>query len=337
MKKIYGVGVIGAGHAGREHLMAIHDHPQTRVVGVAVARPSQQRAAALRAEFGAEFVTEDYQGLLARDDVEIICVSSPNRFHAQQILDSLAAGKHVLCEKPMVTNIEDARRVVAASQAARTSFLVGQICRFSPIFAAIKRLYDDGDLGQAFFAEADYIKQSLHIHKRWWLDPREPHFIVFNGGVHPLDLLRWVVGEVEEVQAYSNDVAVPEATFDDCVIATLRFTNGCVGKLLVAYGARMPYELNLSIYGTQGTVRNDRLFLDRRPGVQEFARLPIPIVREHPHFRQEWDELVAAIEAGRSTRVDAIDGARTVALCAAVGEALDSGQPVRVAQDFCCY
>ena len=190
MKKTYGVGVIGAGHAGRKHLMAIHDHPQTRVVGVAVARPSQQRAAALRAKFGAEFVTEDYRRLLARDDVEIICISSPNRFHAQQSLDALAAGKHVLCEKPMVTSIEDARRVVAASQSASTSFLVGQICRFSPIFLAIKQLYDDGDLGQAFFAEADYIKQSLHVHKRWWLDPREPHFIVFNGGVHPLDLLR---------------------------------------------------------------------------------------------------------------------------------------------------
>ena len=344
MKKTYGVGVIGAGHAGRKHLMAIHDHPQTRVVGVAVARPSQQRAAALRAKFGAEFVTEDYRRLLARDDVEIICISSPNRFHAQQSIDSLAAGKHVLCEKPMVTSIEDALRVVAASQAARTSFLVGQICRFSPIFLAIKQLYDDGDLGQAFFAEADYIKQSLHVHKRWWLDPREPHFIVFNGGVHPLDLLRWVVGEVEEVQAYSNDVAVPEATFDDCVIATLRFTNGCVGKLLVAYGARMPYELNLSIYGTRGTVRNDRLFLDRgqecnsrgdRPVAP--THLPIPIVPEHPHFRQEWDDLVAAIEAGRATRVDAADGARTVALCAAVGQALDSGQPARVAQDFCYY
>ena len=332
--KTYGVGVIGAGHAGREHLKAIRDHPRTRVVGVAVAHPSRERAMALRAEFGAEFVTDDYRELLVRDDVDIICICSPNRLHAEQALDALAAGKHVLCEKPMVTSIEDARRVVAASQAAGTRFLVGQICRFSPIFQAIKRLYDDGDLGQAFFAEADYIKQSLRIHKRWWLDPREPHFIVFNGGVHPLDLLRWVVGEVEEVQAYSNHMAVPEATFDDCVIATLRFVSGCLGKLLVAFGAWMPYELNLSIYGTRGTVRNDRLFLGRLPGLQDFARLPIPIVREHPYFREEWDELIAAIEEGRPTRVDAVEGARTVALCAAVGEALDTGRPARGGCEF---
>ena len=330
----YGVGMIGAGHAGREHLKAVRDHPQTHVVGLAVACPSQERAAALANEFGIKFLTDDYRELLTRDDIDVICVCSPNRLHARQILESLAAGKHVLCEKPMVTNIEDAQRVVTASQTAGTRFLVGQICRFSPIYRAIKRLYDDGDLGQAFFAEADYIKQSLSIQKRWWLDPREPHFTVFNGGVHPLDLLRWVVGEVDEVQAYSNHMVVREATFDDCVIATLRFANGCIGKLLVAFGASMPYELNLSIYGTQGTARNDRLFLERLPGLQDFARLPIPVVREHPYFGDEWDELVAAIKEDRPTRVDALDGARTVALCAAVGEALDTGRPARVAHEF---
>jgi predicted dehydrogenase len=307
-----------------------------------VSHPSKDRSEALRAEFGpelgaefgSEFLTGDYRDLLSRDDVDIVCICSPNRLHARQILDALAAGKHVLCEKPMVTSIEDARQVVAASQATDTRLLVGQVCRFSPVFQAIKQRYDDGDLGEAFFAEADYIKQSLHIHKRWWLDAQEPHFSVFNGGVHPLDLLRWVVGEVAEVQAYGNDLAVPEATFEDCVIATLRFTSGCIGKLLVAYGAWMPYELNLGIYGTRGTMRNDRLFLATAADEEDFTRLPITIVREHPHFRQEWDELVEAIEEGRPTRVDALDGARTVALCVAVSQALDSGRPVAVTQRF---
>jgi predicted dehydrogenase len=234
----------------------------------------------------------------------------------------------------MTTSVEDARRVVAASAAAGTSFLTGQICRFSPIFQAIKARYDSGDLGTAFFAEADYIKQSLQIKKQWWLHPEEPHLSVFNGGVHALDLLRWVVGEVVEVQAYGNGLAVDQATFEDCVITSLRFQSGCVGKMLVAYGAWMPYELNLSIYGTRGTMRNDRLFRSEPPGQREFTHLPIPVIEEHPHFRQEWDELVGAIHESRPTLVDAVDGARTVALCEAVSASLDTGRPQSVVQDF---
>ncbi|MBI3986727.1 MAG: Gfo/Idh/MocA family oxidoreductase, partial [Lentisphaerae bacterium] len=104
-------------------------------------------------EFNIPFQTTDHRELVARDDVDVVCVFSPDHLHAEHCVAALEAGKHVVCTKPMVTRLEDARRLVGLVRRHKRKFLVGQTMRFDRQFLVAKKLLQDGDLGDLLAVE----------------------------------------------------------------------------------------------------------------------------------------------------------------------------------------
>ena len=200
MSKV-GIGVIGLGRNGSSFLPIYKKHPNAELVGISDLNP--ENLARLGSEFEVPVASTDYHDLLKRDDIQVISIHTPDHLHTQPFVDALKSGKHVFVEKPMANSIPDLREMVGAARSSDRKTLVGQILRFNPLFQRIKEMIANGDLGEIFYAEGDYIHDLRYQTRQ--TDPLtggnrylEAECPIVGGSVHPVDLLRWFVGDIVE-------------------------------------------------------------------------------------------------------------------------------------------
>ena len=334
-----GIAVVGTGYIGCEHMKAIAAHQKAELKVICSTQRSRDQALGLMKAHGAGRVSVDYRDVVEDAEVQIVYLCTPNSQHVEQAVMALEAGKHVFVEKPLAVTVPECERIVAAARPAAGLVMVGHGARFSKIFVALHRLVQDGTLGEACFVEGDYVHDlgpflDLPGHD-WWLDAEnEGQLPIIGGACHPLDLMRWIAGEIVEVSAFGTNRNIPAAPWCDTVIANLKFASGALGKCLVSCGAKIPYAMNFGYYGTKGSVLNDRLFLDGIPHAEGFMRLPVEIRTEDHTCAEQLDHFLDVIETGKKPLVGAVDGARSVALCCAVAESIEVGRSVAVQLDF---
>jgi len=333
-KSVLRAGVIGA-RMGEAHVAAYVQHAATEVA--VVCDTDLERAQQVAAKHNVPKAVADYRELLA-EDVDIVSVASPDMAHREQCVAALEAGAHVLCEKPLALTIEDCEAIVAAADAAATLFMVGQVCRFAPGFALTKTLIDDGLIGNLFLVESEYAHNYTHARgvDDWRLHPLRHPFV--GGACHAVDLVRWIAGNAEEVHAYGNHFVMKEWPTDDCVTANLRFATGVIGSVMCSIGCHRPYTMRSCFYGDAGTIISSntapaiQVYSAKYPTKHEFWELPVDLSSHN--VASEVDELVRHILSGEPVPTDAREGARTVATCLAAVESTQTGQPVKVRNDF---
>ena len=310
------VGVMGLGPNGRAHLANYLAHEGASVVAVCDA--DRELAARVAAEHGIPRSYDDL-GILADRDVDMVAVCVPNPFHGEYTIRALEAGKHVFVEKPMAFEMDKLERIVALSRSTGLQVMAGQILRFNPVFQLTKHLIDEGVLGEIFYVEGDYIHDL-----RGYRHPEEPFA---SDGVHPLDILRWYVGEAVEVQAYSNRLVGPEFE-DPTTVAIYKFESGCIGKVTVTWVpiGPMPKLYNVTVYGSKATVRRDEICLT---GMREFMPLPVAVPPGHPYTPED-RHFIDCLLAGKEPLINALDGARSAAACIVVKDAIRARGPVKV-------
>jgi UDP-N-acetylglucosamine 3-dehydrogenase len=330
------VAVIGLGF-GRRHIRAYQGLPGVKVAAV-VARNAEGREQAAR-EYGIPTTYADHVQLLSDGGIDLVSICTPDRLHARQALDALQAGAHVLCEKPIATTLEDAAALVRAVRETGLVYAAGHNYRYIPQFARLKALVDEGAVGDLLLGESSYV-QDLYamqgLGPSYWrfADPQD---FYLGGAIHNVDLLRWVVGEVREVHAYSNH-GMPFYPLDDIYISNFTFENGRMGRLLLVLGARLKdkFRFDLNVYGREGALR---AALGRSEVVQDVDRLegeaPVALpVREADSLALEIAHVVECVRAGRQPLVDVVEGAKGVAVCLAAIRSAREGQPVVVGYDF---
>lgn len=144
-----GLGVIGMGLSNMAStLTLLRDEPDLRYRMTAICGLPEEVIERCAREFQVPFWTTDYRALVARDDVDVVAVFSPDALHAEHCAAALEAGKHVVCTKPMVTRLEDAQRLVSLVRQTGLKFLVGQTMRFDRQFLHARQLFERGELGQ---------------------------------------------------------------------------------------------------------------------------------------------------------------------------------------------
>lgn len=333
--KTYNIGIAGLGFAGMAQLKAFTNSPRTQVT--AAWTPSTEKLKRVAAENGISTVCEDFEGLLdAGLDVLVVC--TPDHLHTDYAAAGLEANINVLCEKPLVTTLADAKKLVQLVNKTGKIFMTGQCARFFARSHLARSLVDQGELGTIFFAESDYIHDCVEFLRDWRIDPAAPQNMVLGGGCHPVDLLRSLLGDVDEVHAVANKMAFsPTNPIEhDCMLLSLKFRSGAIGKVLISIGCKRPYSLGLSLYGDQGTLVDEKLFLGKIPGLSDF--MPVPI-DEHSHdennvFDQQAAHLVECLDEGKQPMADVLEGAKNVATCIAGIESIETGRPVRVVNEF---
>lgn len=318
-RKSVGVAVIGAGMAGRAHAAGYRsastvfdaDGPQARLVSVvdtnaALAEDARQRYGFARAD-------SDWRALAEADDVDAVSVVVANHLHREIIEGLLAAGKHVLCEKPLAPSLADARAMAAAADRATTVAAVGYTYRRSPAMSAIRDHVHNGQLGQL-----------IHFNGHAWydyaLDPLTPMSWRYKGGPgtgaiadvgsHLVDTAEYVCGPVVEVsgsvlstvierrpvpagvtlgheRAELTDEFEPVEN-EDLASFTARFENGAVGTFSVSRVAHgLPNGLAFEVFGSAGSAAFDLQrageFLVSGNGVGQQRVFVGP---EHPYLRR---------------------------------------------------
>jgi len=335
-----GAGVIGL-RMGRSHLEAYRAHPDVEVR--AVCDLDEGRLREVAKTYGVPFATTDYRKLLERDDVDVVSVATPDHFHYEMASEALRKGKHVLCEKPMVTTVKEAEALVEEARRSGRKFMVGQVCRYAPGFRMAKHLIERGEIGKLFFVESEYA----HDYSRvpgvggWRKDPARPREPFLGGGCHPVDLLRWIAGDPYEVFAYANHKVLVDWPVDDCTIAIFKFPEDVLGKVLVSIGCKRPYTMRSVFWGDKGTIIADntspyiqiyREDFKVGQGGPEFARIPVDTASHN--VRKEVEELVGAILEDRPVETDVVEGAKTVVACLAAVDSTRKGRPVRIEYRF---
>jgi predicted dehydrogenase len=317
-----GVGLIGLGHNGRAWCSAYQSCGLIELKAVCDRDEGRLRAAS------ADFGVDGYSGyeILDRGDIDIISVHTPDHLHAEPFIRALEAGKHVLVEKPMANSLDDLARMVAAARKATTKTMVGQVLRFNPLFRFVRRLVENGQLGDLFYLEADYVhdlRYQQHM-EEWKITQEIP---IVGGGVHPLDLLRWFAGDIEEVFGMANHTAYTEMHKPTTQAAMLRFASGAVGKVASLYGTISPMAewYNLAVHGTRGTVKGNKLCLD---GNDAWMEIPVEY-HGHP-YEPEVEHFARCILGDKQPMVDAVEGAKSAQACLLAHQSAIEGRPLKV-------
>ena len=248
-----GMGVIGLGMG--EDLLYVNSDPSTRFEVRGLCATTASKVERVAKQHDIAFVTTDFKELVQRNDISVIAVFSPDHLHGEHCLAALREGKHVLVTKPMVNKLSEAVEVTREAEARGLKFLVGETCRWYTSFLAVKRFYDDGELGDIIFAEAHYtheIKDYFGL-TPWRLEV--PQDFMYGGACHPVDSLVWFLGEVDEVHCYANRGGLSDYPIEDNFLLNLKFKNGVMARVLGAYGMVQPPGpmMGLTIYGTKAT------------------------------------------------------------------------------------
>ncbi len=326
------VAVIGLGF-GRRHIQAYQGLPGVQVVAI-VSRDAERREQAAQ-EYGIPNAYADHGQALAQEDLDLVSICTPDRLHARQALDALDAGVHVLCEKPIATAIEDAAALVRKVRETGLVFAAGHNYRYIPQFARLKALVDERVVGDLLLGESSYVQdlyamESLGPDYWRFADPQD---FYLGGAIHNVDLLRWVMGEVQEVHAYSNH-GMPAYPLDDTYVSNFTFEDGRIGRLLLVLGARLKekFRFDLNVYGRAGALRAT---MGRSEVVQDVDRLEgeEPVVRSvegADPIALEIAHVVECVRAGKQPLVDVVEGAKAVAVCLAAIRSAREGRPVTV-------
>jgi predicted dehydrogenase len=272
-EKIVNVAVVGAGAIGLAHIEGFQMHPRARVVALAETNTERAQTAARRHHV--PVVVADYRELLARPDIDVVSIALPTYLHASAALEALAAGKHVMLDKPMATNAADGTKIVALAREKNLCFMVGQNQRFTPAAQAVKQLVTGGRLGEVYHAKAVWLRRSGIPRIGSWFTQKQfaGGGCTYDIGVHVLDLALHLMGEFEVAAVSGQTFAKygprgrgdgswgkseihPDRPFDvdDFCVALVKLASGRTVQLEVSWAAAMEHaDVNgVQLFGTEG-------------------------------------------------------------------------------------
>ena len=349
-----GFGIVGTGVIAALHAAAIATLPRARLVAVTDVAPGAASSFAAARGCAAE---PGLDGLLARADLDVVCVCVPSGLHAEVGIRAARAGKHLVVEKPIDVTLAAADRLIEAAGASGVALTVMSQHRFDPGLVELKRLLGEGALGRLVLGEAStkwYRTQRYYDSAGWrgtWaLDGGS----LMNQGIHYVDLLRWCMGPVSEVTAVCATQA-HQIEAEDTALAVVRFGSGAVGTILSSTAAYPGFPQRLEVTGTDGTVIVEDGQIVRRAfgpgspaasvtgsatgdgdggagagGAGPGAAADPAAIDVAAHAAQIAD-LLAAIEEGREPAVSGEAGRDALEIVCAVYESARTGRTVRLA------
>ena len=334
-KKILNIAVIGCSGMASSHMKGVCAKEGVKLY--AICDPAQERLAQRKEEFGVEIAVTDYRELVNDPNVDAAVVVVPDKLHLPITKAFLEAGKAVLCEKPMALTVAECEEMMRIEKATGGKLMIGQVCRCTPAFRMAKELVDAGRIGELVFVESEYAHNYGVVpgYNKWRVDPDRHGFI--GGGCHAVDLLRWIAGNPTEVYAHANHKILTDWPVDDTSIAIYQFPNNVMGKVFVSIGCRRNYTMRTVLYGTKGTIICDntsdhmQLFEDDGTDSKSYTTPQIlPVDINNHNVGAEIDQFVNALLSGAPMPVSSMEGASTVAVCAASVESAKLHKPVQI-------
>jgi predicted dehydrogenase len=247
--------IIGCGRIAQRHAEHINKFGKL----VAVCDVVKEKADTMAKQYNAVAYYNAADLLANEKSIDVVSICSPNGLHAQHSIQSLKAGFHVLCEKPMAINVSDCGEMIKTAERYNKRLFAIKQNRFNPPVEAVKNIIDEGRLGKIFSVQLTcFWNRNEDYYQNSWKGTKD-----LDGGTlytqfsHFVDLLYWMVGDIKDVEAYTANYAHQGIIeFEDTGVVILKFQNGAIGTInytVNSYGKNM--EGSLSIFGEKGTVK----------------------------------------------------------------------------------
>src|SRR5450755_2111582 len=324
------IGLIGGGNITETHARAALAIPDARIS--AVYGTNMKNVERLCHNYGGSAYF-DFAAFLAHRPMDLVMIGSPSGLHAEQGIAAAEHGLHVLTEKPIDITVARADALIEAAQRAHVKLGVMFQDRVKPDIQRLKRLIDSGALGKILFVDARvkwYRPPEYYAKSKWrgtlTLDGGGA---LMNQGVHTVDLLLWLLGDVNRVQARTA-TALHKIESEDTAVAILEFAGGALGTLHATTAAYPGYPRRVEITGSEGTVilEHDRIIaMDlRNPPAEAAQAAPtdtnlsassaaVTDIRGHQKILEDF---LSAIERNTTPLCDGPQGRKSVALIEAI-------------------
>ena len=254
MSKTFGVGIVGGGTIGKVHAAQLAGVEGAELV--AVVEPHEEAGRRLAGSYGVGW--HPYlEGLLARDDVDVVVLCTPSGIHPDGAVAAARAGKHVISEKPMAITLDGVDRMIGACRKAGVTLSVIFQYRFNRDALRMKRALDAGLFGRPVLCNALvhwHRAQAYYDEKSGWRGTWELDGggALMNQSVHAVDLLQWLLGPLESLCAYTATLTHHIET-EDLATAALRFESGAMGVVQGTTCTDRDYPLKVELRGTEGS------------------------------------------------------------------------------------
>lgn len=330
------MAIIGAGRIGMVHAQTLaYRIPEARVVAVADVIPDAAATLASRLQIPA--FTADYHELLARPDIDAVAICSATNTHAQIIIESAAAGKHIFCEKPIDFSPIHIREALAAVDRAGVKLQIGFNRRFDASFARVRTAIASGEIGDPHI---------IHIVSR---DPSPPPitYVRVSGGmfmdmsIHDFDMARFLTG-CEPVRVFASasvkiDPAIGEAGDVDSAFMVWQFENDITVTIDNSRQAVYGYDQRVEAFGSRGAVQMENVFpntvtLSTADQIKRDLPLNFFMQRYTQSYEDEMRQFITAVSTGSAVPVTGKDGLIPALMALAARKSVLERRPVAMSE-----
>jgi inositol 2-dehydrogenase len=331
-----GIGVLGVGEMGKRHAENLR-----RLVGearvIALADIALERARQVAGELEIEHAYSSLEAVLERKDIRAIVIATPDKFHAQGIRAAAAAGKDILCEKPLATNLPDAHEALEAVAKAGVRLQIGFMRRYDPAYNAAMKQIEAGEIGEPVVFKS--LGRDKEVPPLAAYQSNVNGMLFYNSTIHDFDLARWLIGdEVTEVHAYTTVAVRPEvAQYQDVVasVVNLKYARGAIGNVESYVQAIYGYDVRTEIVGSRGSIFVGSLA--QVPATCLTAKGCTQPLADHfltrfaDAYLAEARDFVHNMLNDRAPRVSGEEGLKALAIAAAAENSHRQGKPCEVA------
>jgi UDP-N-acetyl-2-amino-2-deoxyglucuronate dehydrogenase len=343
-----GFVIIGTGAIAGIHATAIKAIVNAELIGVY--NRSKSKAKAFADEYGCD-AYDSIEELLKAPGLTVVCICTPSGAHLEPALQSIAAGKHCLIEKPLEVTLEKSDQIIAVAKANNVIVAVVYPSRFYDVSRELKKAIDDQRFGNMVLASA-YVKwsrteayyQSADWRGTWALDGGGA---LMNQAIHSVDMLQWCMGPIVSVQAFATNTRHKNIEVEDTAVAVLKFANGALGTIECSTATYPGVLKRLEIMGTSGTVvmedndvikwQFERPLVDDAKVINNFSPTGTakggasdPLSIGHLGHQRQIEDFIQAIETGQKPLIDAEEGRKSVAIVLAIYESVRTGKIIHL-------
>jgi predicted dehydrogenase len=346
-----GIGIVSFAHGhANAYCDSMKGMDDVRLVAAWDDNEERGRGAAER--YGMAFDT-DLDSLLARPEIDAVIVTSETNRHADAVEAAARAGKHILCQKPMATTLEDCDRIIAAVEKAGVKFQMAFQMRCDPLNQKIKEWVDSGEVGRVgairrrhcinFLFNPDLPKSAA----AWHIDPVANVGMFFDDAVHAADFLYWVMGSKPESVMAEIDNVLTDVAPDDTGVAIYRFPGGAFAVLFNA-SVTLAGENTTEVYGDAGVIVQNwddgvstpfapkgasPLKLYRKGGPARWEEFPFEVPDSHGRrIGAVPRPFIDMLKAGGEPTATARDGKVSVEMCLAAYRSAKEGRRIRLSE-----
>lgn len=347
-----GFAIVGCGMIARFHAKALAEVPDARVT--ALVSRSLANADALKQSLGLSCATStDLKQVLARQDVDVVIVTTPSGAHMEPAVAAAQAGKHVVVEKPLEITLDRCDRIIDAC--ARNKVLLCTIfpSRFGDANQVLKSAVDAGRFGRLTLGETTckWWRPQSYYDEGGWKGTRalDGGGALMNQAIHNVDLLSWMMGPVTHIMGATSTLAHERIEVEDTAVACLRFKNGALGVIQATTSVFPGLPKTIAVHGDKGTAvveqddlvrwefasesAEDKAIRERfaqKTGASGGSSNPAAI--SHVGHARQLADFVQALQTGRPPLVDGREGRRAVEVILGVYQSAATGRVVELRQ-----